>query len=336
MRVVVAGGGIIGLTCAWWLTEAGHDVVLYDPAPGLGASFAAAGMIAPAGEAWFGEEALLRLGTASAALWPAFAAALGVGHARTGTLLVGADSADVATLRRSADLLGSFGLSVRAPTDSTEPVLADRVAPVALLPDDAQVDPREVMAALISRLGERVVRTSAPATVPSGTLLVRCTGRAAHPLLHPVRGEIIRVRCEDPPTHMVRGLVHGESVYLVPRPGGEVVVGATSESHSGPPVPTVGGVLRLLGAARALVPGLDGAEVLEVLARDRPGSPDNGPLIGQLASGELIAAGHYRSGVLLAPITAAAVLALVDDAPTPVEVLPFHPSRFEKEVVPTC
>ena len=79
----------------------------------------------------------------------------------------------------------------------------------------------------------------------------------------------------------------------------EVVIGATSESVGSPPVPTVGGVVRLLNAARALVPSLDDAEVIEVLARDRPASPDNGPLIGRLSDREVLAAGHYRGGVLL-------------------------------------
>jgi glycine oxidase len=118
-------------------------------------------------------------------------------------------------------------------------------------------------------------------------------------------------------------------VYLVPRPGGEVVIGATSEAHDSPPVPTVGGVLQLLETARSLVPSLDRAEIVEILARDRPGTPDNGPLVGRTSEHEVLAAGHYRGGVLLAPITAATVLALVEDRPVPPEIEPFHPSRFE-------
>lgn len=326
MRVVVAGGGIVGLTCAWWLLEGGHDVIVHDPDPGGGATHAAAGMIAPAGEAWFGEEALLRLGLASAQQWPAFADALDVGYQPSGTLLVGRDAADVAVWRRSVDLLTARGVAVGPP--DPDPVLSDRSSPVALLPQDAQVQPREVVGALLARLGDRVVRTRVPERVPAGTVLVRCTGLAAHPALHPVRGEIVLVRCDDPPQRMIRGLVHGEPVYLVPRPGGEVVIGATSQARSGIPRPTVGGVLRLLDAARALVPALEDADLLEVVARDRPGSPDNGPLIGWARPGEIVAAGHYRSGVLLAPITAAAVLALVDNAPLPDVLAPFDPARF--------
>ena len=132
---------------------------------------------------------------------------------------------------------------------------------------------------------------------------------------------------------MIRGLVHGDPVYVVPRADGEVVIGATSESHATPPVPTVGGVLRLLGAARALVPSLDDAEVVEVLARDRPATPDNGPLVGFVSEREVIAAGHHRGGVLLAPVTAEAVVALVQGGEPPPEIVPFHPSRFDQEAM---
>ncbi|MBO9522804.1 MAG: FAD-dependent oxidoreductase [Nocardioidaceae bacterium] len=327
MRVAVAGAGIVGLTCAWWLAEAGYDVRVFDPAPGEGATYAAAGMLAPAGEAWFGEEDLLRLGLASAALWPAFGRRIGVRVARTGTVLAGFDAGDVAVLARAVSLLRSLEVPV---SSVTEPVLSDRVAGTAFLPGDAHVNPRSVVEALLALLGDRVVRSPLPAA-PAADVVVRCTGAAAHPSLRPVRGEILRVRCTDPPRHMVRGLVRGEPVYLVPRFDGEVVVGATSESLSDQPAgPTVGGVLRLLDAARSLVPSLDRAEVLEVLARDRPGSPDNGPLIGFTGAGELLAAGHGRGGVLLAPITAAAVLAHVAGDPPPPVVLPFSASRFQE------
>lgn len=329
MKVTVAGAGIIGLTCAWWLAEAGHDVTVFDPTPGRGASYAAAGMIAPAGEAWFGEEALLRLGTASATLWPDLAHRLGVGFHPTGTLLAGRDADDVAVIRRHLELLRSSGVPVG---EADDPLLSDRVVGTAFLPSDAHVDPREVVAALLRSLGNRVVRAPAPVGVPDGWL-IRCTGTDAHPLVTPERGEIIRLRCDAVPARTVRGLVHGEPVYLVPRSDGELVVGATSESHAAPAVPTVGGVLRLLDAARALVPSLDRAEVVEVLARDRPRTPDNGPMVGRTGIREVLAAGHYRGGVLLAPITAAAVLALVEGHQPPAELRPFHPSRFAREVV---
>jgi glycine oxidase len=93
----------------------------------------------------------------------------------------------------------------------------------------------------------------------------------------------------------------------VPRASGEVVVGATSEEHDQPPVVTAGGVRRLLGAARYLWPALDRAGLVEAVARDRPGTADNLPLVGPAGHGAddvVLAAGHYRHGVLLAPLTA--------------------------------
>lgn len=331
MRIEVAGAGIVGLTCAWRLVKAGYDVTVHDPAPASGATYAAAGMIAPAGEAWFGEEPLLRLGLASAALWPGFAEELGVSLHRTGTVLVGRDGGDLASVRRTVELLAAHGVPVLEPDlHELEPTLSDRVAGGAFLPTDLHVNPREVAAALLARLGDRVVRSLAPRT---GDLLVTCTGVSAHPTIRPVRGEILRVRSADPPQHVIRGLVHGDPVYVVPRADGEVVIGATSESHATPPVPTVGGVFRLLSAARALVPSLDDAEVLEVLARDRPATPDNGPLIGFVSDREVLAAGHYRSGVLLAPVTAEAVLAIVSGRDPVPELAPFHPSRFDQEAL---
>lgn len=327
MRVTIAGAGIVGLTCAWWLREAGHRVTVYDPAPATGATYAAAGMIAPAGEAWHGEESLLRLGLASAALWPDYADRLGLPLQRDGAVLAARDASDLAVVRRSVALLSACGVPVEdVDVCRHEPTLSDRVVGGAWLPTDSSVSPRAVAARLLDLLGDDVVRQPAPAEVT-----LRCTGTVAHPAIHPVRGEILRVRTDDPPRHVVRGLAHGEPVYLVPRPGGEVVIGATSESHAGPPAPTVGGVARLLLAARSLMPSLETAELLEVTARDRPGTPDNGPLIGRVPSGELIAAGHYRGGVLLAPITAVTVLALLEGAEPPAEALPFHPARFETD-----
>jgi glycine oxidase len=361
--VVVVGGGIVGLACADELVRAGHDVRLFDPAPASGATYAAAGMLAPGGEAWFGEEALLRLGLDSLGRWPAYAAALEErsGHQldlrAAGTLLVAADRDDLAELRRSCALLEASGVRVeeldRRALRAHEPTLSARVAGGALLPDDCHVHPRRVAEALLSVLGERVVR--APATVaPDGVLLddgsritadvvVLATGAVGMPHVRPVRGEVARVRSQDAPTRVLRARVHGDRVYVVPRAGGELVVGATEEEHpagEGAPLPTVGGIARLLDTARILVPGLDTAELLEVVARDRPGSPDNGPLLGSVAAPGparvLLAGGHHRGGVLLAPVTAAALRAHVDGVDVPEAARPFTPDRFETQLHTRC
>jgi len=305
MRVKVLGAGIVGLSVADELMRRGHAVSVVDPAPGTGASYAAAGMLSPSAELWHGEEELLRLGCESLALWPEYAGRLGVPLREEGTLLVGHDVGDLQQVERQAALLGRHGAAVDL-LDATavaelEPGLG-RVRGGALVADPS-VDPRAIVAALLARVP---VAASDPRTDHDVTVLA--TGsRLPAPydgLVRGVRGEILRLRSDDPPVRTVRGWVQGEPVYLVPRGSGEVVVGATSEEHDDPPVVTAGGVWRLLTAARALWPAADRAELVEATARDRPGTPDNLPLVGPVGEGVVLAAGHYRHGVLLAPLTA--------------------------------
>lgn len=330
MRVRVLGAGIVGLACAWELIGRGHDVEVVDDHPGSGASWAAAGMLSPAGELWHGETALLGLGLESAALWPAYASGLGVPLLRTGTLLAGADNGDLQEIDRQLGLLEAVGIEVeplsRRELLAREPALG-RVVGGAWLPEDHSVDPRLVLAALRARVP--VVSVSTGSTSGTVGVTVIATGaRLPAPfagLVRPVRGEILRVGLRSgAPTATVRGLVHGEPVYVVPRAGSdEVVIGATSQEHDGPPAPSVEGVSRLLDAARVLLPGLDRAEFREAIARDRPGTRDNLPLIGPVSTGStsagrvLLAAGHYRHGVLLAPLTARLIADQIDLGPEP-------------------
>jgi len=327
MRLRILGAGIIGLACAHELIKRGHDVEVVDPAPGSGATYAAAGMLCPAGELWHGEAELFRLGRESAALWPEFAAELGVPLHREGTLLAGADHADLQEIDRQLELLAVAGVRVqelsRRELLAREPGLG-RVSGGALLPDDHSVNPRAVVAALLARVPVVAEASLAPDGTPREVdVTVIATGaRLPEPFAHrvrPVRGEVIRVRVEpaDLPAHTVRGWVYGDQVYVVPRADGEVVIGATSEEHNSPARVSVEGVFRLLESARELLPALDRAEFVEATARDRPGTPDNLPLIGPSGvDGVLLAAGHYRHGVLLAPVTAQLIAGHVDSLTT--------------------
>lgn len=335
-RVRIRGAGIVGLACAEELLRRGHDIEVVDPAPGSGASHAAAGMLSPSSEVWHGEEGLLALGARSLAAWPALATRLGVPLHRGGVLLVGADAGDLQQVERQAALLAGLGRPVEVLGSRAarhhEPGLG-RVAGGALLADDAAVDPRAVVAALRRRVPVRSAPGDAAVDVEVWATGARLPAPWRH-LVRGVRGEVVRLRTDDPPARTVRGWVAGDPVYVVPRPGAagsrvEVVVGATTEEHDEPPVPTLGGVHRLLDGARRLLPGLDRAEVVEVLARDRPGTADGLPLVGP-APGDppdgppgtrhLLAAGHFRHGVLLAPLTARLVADQVespDGAPLP-------------------
>ena len=343
MRIHVLGAGVVGLACAEELLRRGHDVVVVDPHPGSGASRVAAGMLTPGGEAWFGEEVTFRLGVESAVLWPAYAARLGVHLDTAGTLLVGHDATDAAQVERRRCLLHGWGYDVPAPgapllrtadVRHVEPTLG-RVHAGLLLPDRA-VDPRALVAALTGRLGGRFVER-APARRPDAVVVATGDRLPAPytPLVRGVRGEILILRPEASarlPQHVVRGWVAGEEVYVVPRADGRVVVGATSEEHDAPPRVSAGGVLRLLRAARVLLPCVDRAEVLEVAARNRPATPDHVPLVGPgMRRGEWVAAGAFRHGVLLAPLLGRLLADSLEGAPSRPEL---DPRRFSTPVPP--
>jgi glycine oxidase len=368
VKAAVIGAGVIGLACAHELLAGGHSVSVFDADPAQGATHAAAGMLSPAGEAWHGEDALLRLGLASAAMWTGYAdrlatsSGIDVDHRKAGTLLVGKDRDDLHVVRRTMHLLAGHDVETeqlgREELLEREPTLSNRVAGGVFLPGDHSVNPRRVAAALRAGIGRRLTLTNARPHVVGGVcrgvltddgsthasdVVIVATGHRLDELIagvrrvvRPVRGEIIRARTDDPPSRTVRASIHGRPVYVVPRAHGEVVIGATSEEHAGAPTPTVGGVLRLLEDARALVPTLDSAEILDITCRFRPGTPDNGPLIGPSSTpGLLVAGGHYRGGVLLAPITASAVRAYVEGGDLPEVARPFHPSRFQSPTVKT-
>jgi glycine oxidase len=135
------------------------------------------------------------------------------------------------------------------------------------------------------------------------------------PPVRPVKGQILRLRSTPTTTaaglppgllrRTLRGVVRGSSVYLVPRETGELVVGATQEELGADTTVTAGGVWELLRDARTLVPGITELALADVVAGLRPGTPDNAPLLGPAAlPGLILATGHFRAGVLLAPVTA--------------------------------
>jgi glycine oxidase len=126
---------------------------------------------------------------------------------------------------------------------------------------------------------------------------------------------------------VIRGYVRGRSVYLVPRDDGELVIGATEEERGDDTTVTAGGVLDLLRPASELLPEITEYEVTEILAGLRPGTPDNAPYLGLLRDNVIVAAGHHRNGVLLAPVTADAIAALVATGEAPAEITPFRPIR---------
>lgn len=334
MHVVVVGGGVIGLSVAWRLAGE-HDVTLVDPAPARGASWVAGGMLAPVTEAWPGEEDLLDLGSASMDRWPAFAADVGVDLSPHGTIVAALDSADAAQLDVLADFLAHRGRDVDRLTGRElrrlEPACGPNVRSGLVVPGDLAVDNRELLRRLSSgayEAGVEFVREPArsvrPETVELAGSTLRCDlaviaagawSGTLHPALagavRPVKGEILRLTARrgtlPPPRHTVRAVVESHPVYLVPRAGDELVVGATQYEAGFDDEVTAGGVRDLLVYAERVVPGIAEYGLTESAAGLRAGSHDNLPLVGWLEPGVLVAAGHHRNGLLLAPVTADAV-----------------------------
>jgi glycine oxidase len=328
--VVVVGGGIIGLSIAWRFMQDGVDVTVFDDAS-PGAWHVAAGMLAPGGEAAFEHPALGELLSRSASLWPSFAAGLGVdvGYDETGTLGLAMTADDLAGAarvwtRQKLPLLRPSELRER------EPALSPRVRAGVYAPLERQVDPRRVVAALRERLATRIVpkRVDSLDDVDASTVVVAAgcgTAALTGQPVRPVKGQVLRLRgAPGLLRHVLDAKVDGKDVYVVPRADGEIVVGATQEERTDRVV-TAGGVYELLRAAIELVPDLAECTLVETTAGLRPGTPDNAPLIGRLDDRVIVAAGHHRNGVLLAPVTAQLVAGLLNGAE---ELAEFSPRRF--------
>ncbi len=129
----------------------------------------------------------------------------------------------------------------------------------------------------------------------------------------------------------VRGIVHGSAVYLVPRDSGELVIGATQEELGADTRVTAGGVWELLRDARTIVPGITELELAEAVAGLRPGTPDNAPVLGPSPlPGLVLATGHFRAGVLLAPVTADVIAEYLATRRLPDLAAAFTPRRFDR------
>lgn len=360
-HVAVVGGGVIGLSVAWRAAAAGHRVTVIDPTPGRGASWVAGGMLAPVTEAWPGEEATLVLGEESLRRWPEFARELAAdgadpGLSTAGTLVVALDQGDADQLAVLAEYLASVGRSVERVTGrrlrALEPGLAGLRGGL-LVPGDLAVDNRRLLRALLTaaqRHGVAFVEETATGieqgriTTASGVLSCDVAVIAAgahsaklHPALavRPLKGEILRLRARrlslPPPSHTVRAVVEGRPVYLVPREDGELVLGATQYEAGFDESVTARGVRELLEGAERIFPSIDEYELVEIAAGLRSASVDTLPFIGELDPGVIAATGHHRNGLLMAPVTADAVLALLRGEKPPAEVEAARPDRLRVE-----
>jgi glycine oxidase len=362
----VIGGGVIGLSVAWRAARAGLTVAVVDPDPGSGSSHFAAGMIAPVGEAEFGEAVVVALNRDSAARYPSFIAELeldagrSAGYRQTGTLHVAVDPDEQAALERQLQYRQELGLPVQRLTSrqtrDLEPGLSPSIRGGMLVSTDHQVDPRAMVATLLqacSRLGVQIHRRRASLLIEAGrttgvgldggeridashvVLAAGCWSGAVPgvpdadlPPVRPVKGQILRLRGAP---GMIARTIRGGSVYILPRGDGRVVIGGTVEERGFDTSVTAGAVYELLREARALVPDVAELELVEASAGLRPGSPDNMPLVGSSTTpGLIVATGHYRNGYLLAPATADAVAGVLAGGRWPEATSPWSPSRFRR------
>jgi glycine oxidase len=365
--LLVVGGGVIGLSVALEAARAGVSVtVLERDTPGSGATAVAAGMLAPTSEAVAGEQAVLELNRASADRWPAFAASIGVPLSDRGTLLLARDRDEAEALEREVTYREAHGLQVERLLPSAarrrEPGLAPTVRAAVSVPGDTAVDPREVVAGVtreaqaagvVVRAGAEVVSLSTDAgtrvsgvelsggehlvagavCVAAGAWSRTLIGLPDDALLpiRPVKGQLLELR--DPSgAGLVGSVLRCEECYLVPRGDGRYVLGATVEERGFDTAVTAGAVFELLRAGTELVPGLAELQLVATRAGLRPGTPDNLPAIGRGSlPGLWWATGHFRHGVLLAPVTGALIAAGLTGADAPVDATlaeALDPRRF--------
>ncbi|KAA9161851.1 glycine oxidase ThiO [Amycolatopsis acidicola] len=360
-HLVIVGGGVIGLSAAWRLAAAGHAVKLVDPTPGRGASWVAGGMLAPVSEAWPGEETALHLGEESLRRWPAFAEALTAEGgspdlSTAGTLLVAFDRGDADQVDVVAEYLAKVGREAERLTSRQVRAAESGLGAVRgglLVPGDLGVDNRKLLRALrlaASRRGVEFIEDNVTAVEPgrvrtaSGELdcdvVVLAAGARSgglHPKLagavRPLKGEILRLRARrsslPPPRRTVRAVVEGRPIYLVPRVDGELVLGATQYEAGFDETVGARGVRELLEGAERVFPSVGEYELAETAAGLRAASVDTVPFIGELEPGIFAATGHHRNGLLMAPVTADAIVALLAGEEPPPGVAAAHPERLE-------
>ncbi len=348
--IAIAGAGLIGLCCAWSLVRLGAQVHVFDKGqPGAGASRAAAGMLAPAFEAAAegSHPGLLALCLAARSLWPQFAREV---EAETGiatgldarpTLVAARDVSQLHALQRLSQALEDHNLPALSldgdAIAAIEPALNPGCAGGLLLESDGQVDNRAVIAALLSALHRRGVpvhtgldiaqieRSGEGFLLPGGgrvDVLVDATGWQA-PGMRPVRG--VALALERSPALPSRVVRFGHR-YLVPKRD-RLILGATVEpgvSHLRADGPSV---MALLDAGESICPAIASARLIERWAGVRPASADSAPVIGWTAARRYIAGGHYRNGVLLAPLTGEIVARHILTGERSAMAAGFDPSR---------
>ena len=359
MNITVVGAGIVGCAISHELASRGVRVYLVDSRGiGRGATRASAGILAPQIEGHIPE--LRNLATCSLAMYDDFVrrvehdARRTIEYRRNGTLQVALDDAEASALAASARGLASAGVECTLldgpATKRLEPALRDRVTAGLVVPVHGYVAATPLTHALVDAARVRGVQTSEAAVIgiDGGASIARVTTEHETiesdgvivatgswpvpsrvpdaPRVRPIRGQLVQLRCERAVASRV---IWGQACYVVPWTDGTVLVGATVEDVGFDERPTADGVLGLLSAATSLVPVLHRAQFEEVRVGLRPKTVDELPIIGRSEMPRVFyALGHFRNGVLLAPLTAALMADLVIDGKERSELALVRPGRL--------
>jgi glycine oxidase len=346
--VIVIGGGIIGLSLSIELRKRGARVLVAERrAPGREASYAAGGMLVDCQLETL--PALQPLATASASIYPEFVhelqveSGLKVDLRDAGTILF------PPTAQSSHPALQNAVLP--APLPELEPALAETTRPAFYL-KECSVDPRGFTAAALQAAKRRGVDVSSGENVTAVNVsdgrvtgvttaktsfhapkVVNCAGAwsgqiAPHAFpTRPVKGQMLYLA--SPSRNLLKHVVRSPEVYLIPRSNGRILVGTTLEEAGFDKRTDVATIQRLHESAISMVPELRNARILEDWAGLRPGTPDDLPILGAAATpGYYVATGHFRDGILLAPITAQIMAEVITETNCKYDLTPFSPDRF--------
>jgi len=362
---VVAGGGLIGASIAFELADEGMRVAVFDAQnPGREASWASAGMISPAPES-SAMASLLPISLASVRRYPQFLQRVeeisgkSVGYRKDGALDLLLDGTnqneidEILALHRGAGLRAELLTGPEA--REIEPSLTGEIRGAIHRPDEASVDNRLLTEATLEAArrkgveifpgnGAKALRSDGAickglqlqngrvearwTVIAAGCFCARIDGVSAYAPVTPAKGQMMALRCDS--VNLKKDLWFGH-MYLVPRNDGRIIAGSTVEYEGFDRNVTVAGMKTILGGAISLVPALESARIEETWAGLRPDSPDHLPILGPTdLDGLLIATGHFRSGILLTPITASLIREWVATQKVSEDWAPFSPMRFQE------
>lgn len=339
--------------------------------PGRGASWAAAGMLAARAEAEPGEETLLQLNLKSQEMWPSFkdeveaAAHMPIDYRDEGTLIVALDQDDAEALHFNYEFQSKLDLKVEwlsgREARKREPFLSPNVTGAVYSPMDHQVENRFLVDALriafmaaggmlhnyteitaIETKGDTVTGVRFGEKKLEVDVVVLAAGAWSRtieglpkeliPPVRPLKGQMLALRMDVNEPLLRHVLWAPKGIYMVPRADGRVLIGATVEEKDFDADLTAGGVLHLLRESWEALPGIDELPIDEMWVGHRPTSRDDAPILGPTTlNGLVMATGHHRNGILLAPVTADAISRYILDGTMPTEIAPFGIDRFQKK-----